>query len=122
MKTFMILIALMLFALPVLAETYVWEDDQGTVNFADDLGKVPKKYRKKAKIVGEEEPPPQEKGEGKEPPAAERKTTSEKGQVNKAAAAAEEQRGKNDPAARQREEEGKGATPRENKGNVPAAQ
>jgi hypothetical protein len=31
-------------------------DDQGTVNFTEDPGNIPQKYRKKAKIVGEEEP------------------------------------------------------------------
>ena len=44
-----------LFALPAIAETYTWEDDQGTVNFTEDLGNIPAKYRKKVKIVGEEE-------------------------------------------------------------------
>ena len=66
MKTVLILIALVLFAGHVFADTYVWEDDQGTVNFADDLGKVPKQFRKKAKIVGEEEPLPPDSGEGQE--------------------------------------------------------
>jgi Domain of unknown function (DUF4124) len=69
MKSILILIAMLLFAGPVFADTYVWEDAHGTVNFADELGKVPKAYRKKVKIFGEEEPPPQEKSEGKEPAA-----------------------------------------------------
>ncbi len=47
MKIFLVVITMALFAVPALAETYTWKDDQGTVNFADDLGKVPKKYRKK---------------------------------------------------------------------------
>jgi Domain of unknown function (DUF4124) len=55
MKIFIISIALILVALPVLAVTYTWEDDQGTVNFTEDLGNVPAKYRKKVKVVGEEE-------------------------------------------------------------------
>ena len=66
MKTVLILIILGLYAVPVLAETYVWEDDQGTVNYADDLGKVPKEYRKKAKIVGEMEPLPQDTSDDQE--------------------------------------------------------
>lgn len=69
MKTFFLLLTLALFAVPALAETYIWEDDQGTVNFTEDLGKVPKKYRKRARIVGEEESPPAEALEGKEKPA-----------------------------------------------------
>lgn len=45
---------LLLFPLPALAETYQWTDESGTMNFAEDLGKVPKKYRKKARLVGDE--------------------------------------------------------------------
>ena len=56
MKAALLVITLVLFAVPVCAETYVWEDEQGTVNFAEDLGKVPKNYRKKARLAGEEEP------------------------------------------------------------------
>src|ERR1700694_1308176 len=64
----MLLITMTFFSIPLFAETYVWEDDQGTVNFAEDLGRVPKKFRKKARIVGEEEPPPAGATEGKEKP------------------------------------------------------
>lgn len=46
---------ILLFAVPALAETYKWVDDKGTVNFADDLGSVPKKYRKKVKVLGGDE-------------------------------------------------------------------
>ena len=46
---------LLLYPLSAIAQTYEWTDEHGTVNFAEDLGKVPKKYRKKAKIVGGEE-------------------------------------------------------------------
>ena len=67
MKNVLILIVLMLFAVPLFAETFIWEDAQGTVNYADDLGKVPKQYRKKVKVFGEEEPPPQDSSEKKEP-------------------------------------------------------
>ena len=74
MKTFLVVIIMAFFAVPALAETYTWKDDQGTVNFADDLGKVPKKYRKKAKIVGEEEPAPAEVQEEKEKPAVQKQT------------------------------------------------
>jgi Domain of unknown function (DUF4124) len=55
MKVFVISIALLIISLPVLAVTYTWEDDQGTVNFTEDLGNVPTKYRKKVKVVGEED-------------------------------------------------------------------
>lgn len=36
-----------------IAETYKWVDDKGTVNFADDLSQVPKKYRKKVRARGD---------------------------------------------------------------------
>ena len=50
MKICMLCISLILFALPAIAETYTWEDDLGTVNFTEDLGNVPKKYRKKGSL------------------------------------------------------------------------
>lgn len=37
------------------AVTYEWTDSRGTVNFTEDLGKVPKKYRKKMKVLGADE-------------------------------------------------------------------
>jgi hypothetical protein len=55
MKTALITAILVLFALPVLAVTYEWEDSQGTINFTEDPGSIPKQYRKKAKILGAEE-------------------------------------------------------------------
>jgi hypothetical protein len=81
MKTFLVVIILAFFAVPALAETYTWKDDQGTVNFADDLGKVPKKYRKKARIVGEEEPAAAEVPEGKEQPAVRKQTEGGRGEA-----------------------------------------
>jgi Domain of unknown function (DUF4124) len=42
---------LLLFSIPVFAETYKWVDDKGTVNFSENLGSVPKKYRKHVKII-----------------------------------------------------------------------
>lgn len=81
MKTLVLLLTMVLFSVPAFAETYVWEDDQGTVNFAEDLGKVPKKYRNKVRVVGEEEPPPAEAKEGKEQPAAQQKTGSSGGEA-----------------------------------------
>ena len=55
MKTGIILATLVMFAVPAAAVTYKWVDDQGTVNFTEDLGSVPPKYRKKARVVGAEE-------------------------------------------------------------------
>jgi hypothetical protein len=43
----------LLYAAPVLAETYSWVDDKGTVNFSDDISQVPKKYRKKVRPRGD---------------------------------------------------------------------
>lgn len=50
----LLLLLLLLYPMTAAAETYQWTDERGTVNFAEDLGKVPKKYRKKARKVGED--------------------------------------------------------------------
>lgn len=55
-----------LFAGVALAETYVWEDASGTVNFTEDLSRVPKKYRKKVRVRGDlSTPAPEESGKEK---------------------------------------------------------
>ena len=54
MKTSIIFVLLVMFAIPVEALTYKWVDNVGT-HYTDDLGNVPQNYRKKVKIVGEEE-------------------------------------------------------------------
>jgi hypothetical protein len=36
----------MLWAAPLLAETYSWVDEKGTYNFTEDYSRVPSKYRK----------------------------------------------------------------------------
>jgi hypothetical protein len=90
MKTGIIVAILVMFAVPAAAVTYEWVDDQGTVNFTEDLGNVPPKYRKKARVVGAEDetaPPatsetkeaakpaqkPEGTGQTPEQPAAEKK-------------------------------------------------
>lgn len=77
----LLLLLLLLYPLSALAETYEWTDERGTVNFAEDLGKVPKKYRKKAKRLGSEEPPPAESSA----PAAAPETAKPKGGEEKGA-------------------------------------
>lgn len=42
-------------ALPASAVIYKWVDDKGVVNFTEDLGKVPQKYRKKVRIAGDDQ-------------------------------------------------------------------
>ena len=54
MKTSIIFLLLVMFAIPAEALTYKWVDNEGT-HYTDDLGNVPQKFRKKVKIVGEEE-------------------------------------------------------------------
>lgn len=51
----LLVMMLLLYPMSAAAETYQWTDEQGTVNFAEDLGKVPKKFRKKARRLGAEE-------------------------------------------------------------------
>jgi chromosome segregation ATPase len=36
----------------VSAETYSWTDGSGTMNFTEDYSRIPKKYRKKARVLG----------------------------------------------------------------------
>ena len=66
MKSAIIVVILVMFAAPALAVTYEWTDNQGTVNFTEDLGSIPKEFRKKAKVVGEEEAAPAAVEEGSE--------------------------------------------------------
>jgi len=47
MKPLIPTLVLVLLASAAFCETYTWEDQNG-INFTDDLGKVPKKYRSKA--------------------------------------------------------------------------
>lgn len=54
----LLLVLLLLYPLSAAAETYQWTDERGTVNFSEDLGKVPKKFRKKAKKLGSEDAAP----------------------------------------------------------------
>ncbi|HZV82983.1 MAG TPA: DUF4124 domain-containing protein, partial [Geobacteraceae bacterium] len=65
-------ISLVLLALPAIccAEIYKWVDERGQIGYADDLGKVPAKYRKSAAIVGSQEPAVEiiEKNEGEKEP------------------------------------------------------
>lgn len=51
--------AILLYSLPLLAQTYEWTDEHGTVNFSEDLGRVPKKFRKNARVIGDEGGAPQ---------------------------------------------------------------
>src|ERR671930_79537 len=68
MKIALLMLMLLMFAVSASAVTYTWVDDQGTTNFTEDYGQIPKKYRKKAKVLGggEEEPPPAAEPERKE--------------------------------------------------------
>jgi hypothetical protein len=54
MKKLLVML-LLLYPLSASGLTYEWTDDAGTVNFTEDLGKVPKKYRKRAKVLGADE-------------------------------------------------------------------
>ena len=46
MKLLIAFAGFMLWAAPLLAETYSWVDENGTYNFTEDYSRVPKKYRK----------------------------------------------------------------------------
>lgn len=53
MKLVSVVAVSLLFAAPVMAETYSWEDQSGAVNFTDNYYSIPAKFRKKAKTLGE---------------------------------------------------------------------
>jgi hypothetical protein len=76
----LLLLLLLIYPLTALAETYEWVDERGTVNFAEDLGKVPKKYRKKAKRLGGDEPAAESAAPAAAPEAAKAKGMEEKGE------------------------------------------
>lgn len=72
MKKLLVLL-LLLYPLTASADFYQWTDERGTVNFAEDLGKVPKKFRKKARKVGAEDeaaPAPQKAPVSESAPAS----------------------------------------------------
>jgi hypothetical protein len=60
----------LLFAVTAMAETYVWEDANGTVNFSEDISRVPKKYRKKVRVRGDLSSPAPEQPSAVEPGAS----------------------------------------------------
>jgi len=45
------IVILIVFASPVYGEMYKWVDEKGTLHFADDLSKVPEKYRPDAEML-----------------------------------------------------------------------
>lgn len=53
MKLLITLAGLLLWAAPLLAETYSWVDQNGTYNFTEDYSRVPKKYRSRVNIQGD---------------------------------------------------------------------
>jgi hypothetical protein len=52
-RIFLFLMMVLTVAAPVSAETYKWIDDRGTVNFTEDYSQIPKKYRKKTRMIGD---------------------------------------------------------------------
>ena len=52
MKLLIALAGLLVWAAPLLAETYSWVDENGTYNFTEDYARVPKKYRKSVGTQG----------------------------------------------------------------------
>jgi hypothetical protein len=52
-KILFTLAVLLMAAGSVTAETYKWIDNRGTINFTEDYSQIPKKYRKKARRIGD---------------------------------------------------------------------
>lgn len=55
----LLLVMLLVYPLSALAQIYEWTDERGTVNFTEDRGNVPVKYRKKVKVLGDESGAPE---------------------------------------------------------------
>ncbi len=53
MRLVVLAVLLLVFPAGGSAETFTWVDDSGTINFADDVSQVPKKYRNKIKVRGD---------------------------------------------------------------------
>jgi Domain of unknown function (DUF4124) len=53
MKLILAVAGILIFAAPLMAETYSWEDEKGTVNFTENYTSIPAKYRKKARKLGD---------------------------------------------------------------------
>lgn len=53
MKSLFVIAVMLMFAAPLMAETYTWEDAAGTVNFTENFSSIPAKYRKKARKLGD---------------------------------------------------------------------
>jgi len=62
MKVMLLAAGALLCAAPLMADTYSWTDQQGTVHFTEDYSRVPAKYRKKAGIRREVEQAQPENG------------------------------------------------------------
>jgi hypothetical protein len=52
-KMLVSLVIVLIFAATAGAETYKWIDDKGTINFTENYSQIPKKYRKKARVIGD---------------------------------------------------------------------
>lgn len=77
-----IILMLLILTMPAVcsAEIYKWIDEKGEYNFADDLGKVPKKYRDKVLQTDKAEPAV-EVLEKVEPETAPKKSGESKGEA-----------------------------------------
>lgn len=53
MTRFACTVMILALAVAAQADIYKWVDQRGTVNYTEDLGKVPKKYRKKVTVIPE---------------------------------------------------------------------
>jgi hypothetical protein len=85
MKILILLAGLLLWAAPLLAETYSWEDETGTVNYTENYTGIPAKFRKNARKLGDMGASPVSKesvspstGSSEAPPAALKDTAAGK--------------------------------------------
>jgi hypothetical protein len=72
-------VTILLVASVAVADVYRWVDEKGTVNFTEDPGKIPAKFRKKATVVHEGGSAPAEVIEtGTEPESKGKKTSPDR--------------------------------------------
>lgn len=53
MKLTLVIACILMFATPLMAETYTWKNEKGTTSFTDNYSSIPAKYRKKARKLGD---------------------------------------------------------------------
>ncbi|MBT1076844.1 DUF4124 domain-containing protein [Geobacter grbiciae] len=92
MTRFVCTVMILALAVAAQADIYKWVDQRGTVNYTEDLGKVPKKYRKKVTVIPEGGAPAAEVTETVERGGKEKKPETGQKEVENALAPKQEKK------------------------------